>query len=154
MKNELANSSVLDALRRLPQRSLLFRIVFLGVVVCMATVIILPLGWAISGNRAGLIAGATAGGVCLLAGSMALILSEPLRRPQFVLTLIHVGMMIRLGIPLAAALTVYFLGGPLADAGFLYYLVVFYPLTLTMETFLSWPETTKKNVSPAEDFVG
>ena len=48
------------------------------------------------------------------------------------LALVLVGMMIRMGIPLAAALAVYFRGGPLADAGFLYYLVVFYPVTLTV----------------------
>ena len=72
------------------------------------------------------------------------------------LALVLVGMMIRMGIPLAAALTVYFRGGPLADAGFLYYLVVFYPVTLTAETLLFLPEPAlnEKNVSPAEDFVG
>ena len=122
----------------------------------MAAAVILPLGWAISGNRAGLIAGAAAGGVCLLAAWMALGLSEPLRRPQHMLALVLVGMMIRMGIPLAAALAVFFRGGPLADAGFLYYLVVFYPVTLTAETFLSLPECEpkKKDVPPAQDFVG
>ena len=71
---------------------------------------------------------------------MALGLTEPLRGPQQVLALVLVGMMVRMGIPLAAALTVCFCGGPLANAGFLYYLVVFYPVTLTAETFLSLPE--------------
>ena len=81
---------------------------------------------------------------------MALVLSEPLRRPQYVLTLVHVGMMIRMGIPLAAALAVYFVGGPLADAGFLYYLVVFYPVTLTVETFLSLPEAPMRRMFPPQ----
>ena len=48
-----------------------------------------------------------------------------------------VGMLVRMGIPLGAALLVVFRGGPLADAGFLYYLVVFYLVTLTVETFLA-----------------
>jgi len=122
------------------QKSLLFRTVFLGVTVFIATAVILPIGWVISGNRAGLFAGAAAGGACLLAAWLALFLSEPLRRPQHVLTLVHAGMIIRMGIPLGVALAVNFRGGPLADAGFLYYLVVFYPVTLTVETFLSWPE--------------
>ncbi len=87
---------------------------------------------------------------------MALALSEPLRRRQHVLALVLVGMMIRMGIPLAVALTVHFFGGPLADAGFLYYVVVFYPVTVIMETFLTAPdyEPIKKDVSSAQDFVG
>ena len=155
MVHEIANLSVLGALRRLPQKNLLFRIVFLGAVTLVATAIILPLGFLISCNRVGVLAGATAGGICLLAAWVALTLSEPLRRPQSVLTLVHVGMMARMGIPLAAALIVYFRGGPLADAGFLYYLIVFYPVTLTAETFLSWPERVPRdnNVAPTDDFV-
>ncbi len=121
----------------------------------MAAAVVLPLGWVISGNRTGLFAAAAAGGVCLLAAWTALGVSELLRRPQHMLALVLAGMMIRMGIPLAAALAVYFSGGPLADAGFLYYLVVFYPITLTVETFLSWPgcDPPKSNVRPREDFV-
>ncbi len=139
----------------MPQRRLLFRGVLLGAVVLVAAAVILPLGWAISGNRTGLFAAAAAGGVCLLAALAALAVSEPLRRPQHTLALVLLGMLIRMGIPLGAALTVYFHGGPLANAGFLYYLVVFYPVTLTVETFLSSPgcEPKKKNGPPAEDFV-
>ncbi len=105
----------------------------------LAAAIVLPLGWAISGKGMGILAGAAAAGVCLVAGWMALGLSEPLRRPQLMLALVMVGMMIRMGIPLAAALTVFFLGGPLADAGFLYYLVVFYLIALAVETVLTLP---------------
>ncbi len=127
----------------------------MGAVVLVAAAVILPLGWAISGNRTWLFAAAAAGGVCLLAALAALAVSEPLRRPQHTLALVLLGMLIRMGIPLGAALTVYFHGGPLANAGFLYYLVVFYPVTLTVETFLSSPgcEPKKKNGPPAEDFV-
>ena len=140
MINHFTNLPVLGAMRRLPQRSLLFRIALLVGCVFIAAAAILPLGWAISGNRAGLFAGAAAGGVCLLAAAMALILCEPFRKPQYMLTLVNVGMMIRMGIPLAAALAIHFRGGPLADAGFVYYAVVFYPVTLAAETFLAFPE--------------
>jgi hypothetical protein len=104
----------------------------------------------------GLLAAAVAGGVCLLAGLTALALSEPLRRPQYLLALVFVGMMIRMGIPLAAALAVYFLGGPLAEAGFLYYVVLFYAVTLITETFLSAPGCgpNKKDISPTQEIVG
>ena len=57
-------------------------------------------------------------------------------------------MTIRMGVPLSAALAVFFLGGPLADAGFLYYVVLFYPVTLIAETFLSTPgsEPNEKDI--------
>jgi hypothetical protein len=135
---------------------MLLRAAFLGVAVLMAAAVVLPLGWAISHNSMGVFAGAAAGGVCLLAAWLALALSEPLRKPPQMLALVLVGMTIRMGFPLAAALTVYFLGGPLADAGFLYYLVGFYPVTLTVETFLSVPEREPKakDVLRARDIVG
>ena len=155
-KNELVVSSALDALRRLPQESLPLRYAVLGAVVITAAAVVLPLGVAISGNRNGFLAGAAAGGVCLLAAWTALGLCEPFRRPKHMLAFVLVGMMIRIGIPLAAALTVYFIGGPLADAGFLYYAIVFYPLTLAVETFLSLPEyhPKRKDVLPVQDIVG
>ena len=155
-KKELAGASVPGSLRQLQQTSLLFRAAFLAVVAVLAAAVILPLGWAISGNRTGLFAGAAAGGVCLLAAWTALGLSEPLRRPMYMLAQLFVGMLIRMGIPLAAALAVYFRGGPLADAGFLYYVVLFYPVMLVAETFLVLParRLNQRDVSPAEDFVG
>ncbi len=154
-KNKLAGSSLLDSLRRLPRKSLLFRTVFLAVTVLVAASFILPLGWAVSHNRMGFFAGAAAGGVCLVAAWTALVLSEPFRKPQRMLALLHAGMIIRMGVPLTVALIVFFRGGPLADAGFLYYLIVFYVVALTVETFLSWPgcDPCAKNVPPKDDFV-
>ena len=155
-KTELAGKSVSGFLPRLQKASLLYRSAFLGVVAAVASAVILPLGWAISGNRMGLFAAVAAGMVCLLAAWTALALSEPLRGPQHMLALVFAGMFVRMGIPLAAAMTVYFHGGPLADAGFLYYLVLFYLVTLTAETLLFLPEhrLNEKSVSPANDFVG
>jgi hypothetical protein len=155
-KTKLAGTSVPGSLRLLQKTSLLIRATFLGVVVVMAAAVILPLGWAISGNQTGLVAGVAAGGVCLLAAWIALGLGDTLRKPQQILALVIVGMMTRMGIPLAAALIVYFCGGPLADAGFLYYLILFYPVTLTAETLLFLPERhpNEKNGYPAQDFVG
>ncbi len=144
--------SVLGALRQLPQKNLLWRAAFLGVAEVMAAAVILPLGWAITHKWTGVFAGAAAGGLCLLAAWMALALSEPLRKPPRMLTFVLVGMMIRMGVPLVAASMVFFMGGPLADAGFLYYLIVFYLVTLSTETFLSLP--IEKKVPPANDIVG
>lgn len=138
----------------LRHRSLSFRLAFLGATMLVAMGIVLPLGWVVAGTRAGLLAGATAGGVCLLAAWIALAVSELLRGPKHVVSLVLVGMLIRMGIPLAVALILCFSGGPLADAGFLYYLIVFYPVTLTVETlfFLPYNRPAEKNRIPAEDF--
>jgi hypothetical protein len=122
------------------QKSLIFRAVILGAVVLAAAGIILPLGWIITHNSMGLIASAAAGGICLLAGWVALVACEPLHRPQYALALVLVGVTTRMGIPLAGAVVVQFLGRPLADAGFLYYLIVFYPITLAAGTVLALPQ--------------
>jgi hypothetical protein len=44
------------------------------------------------------------------------------------------GMLIRMGVALTAALAVQLGGGPLAEAGFLYYLLMFHSATLVAET--------------------
>jgi len=134
------------------QKTLLLRAVFLGGMVLIAAGVVLPLGWTITHNLMGLTAGAAAGGVCLLAAWIALFLVEPHRKPEDMLALVLMGIVIRMGIPLIAALAVFFQRGPLADAGFLYYLIVFYLVTLSTETFLSLP--IEKKVPPANDIVG
>jgi hypothetical protein len=55
-----------------------------------------------------------------------------------------------MGVPLAAALIAVFAGGPLADAGFLYYLVVFYPITLAVETLLALPRFAAGDSHPGQ----
>jgi hypothetical protein len=53
-----------------------------------------------------------------------------------------VGMALRMGIPLALVVVFHLVGGVLVQAGLLYYFLLFYPLTLTVETALSLPPTT------------
>jgi hypothetical protein len=105
----------------------------------VATGIILPLGYSISNNPFGLTAGLAAAGGCLLAAYLALGICDRFRRPEHVLAFVLVGMAIRMGIPLVSALVVVFLGRPLADAGYFYYLMVFYPVMLAAETALALP---------------
>ncbi len=49
------------------------------------------------------------------------------------------GMLPRMAIPLGFAIPLHIHGGPLAEAGLLVYLVVFYPVTLAAETALCLP---------------
>ena len=91
------------------------------------------------GGWVGLAAAAVAAGLCLLGAELALVACRLLDNPKYVLCAMLVGMLLRMGIPLASALAIQFQGGALAKAGLLVYLVVFYPVTLFVETALSLP---------------
>ncbi len=102
--------------------------------------VVAPVGWCVSGPAA-LVAAAVAAGVCLLSTMLALAVSHPMRGPEGVLRGMLFGMMLRTGIPLILALAFCVQDGGLADAGVIYYLLVFYPAMLGMETVLSLPTT-------------
>ena len=78
--------------------------------------------------------------MCLVGALLALVISHVLRGPQWALYGVLAGMAVRVGIPSAFALAIIFYGGPLAEGGILYYLLVFYPVTLGVETILSLPQ--------------
>ena len=140
----------------LPQRGLLFCAAILGAAVLVAMMLSLPVGYAILGNKMVFLAGSLAGGVCLLAGLVVLALSHVLYRPQQALALVGLAMLVRMGMPLAMVLATCLCGGPLANAGILYYVIVFYLITLTVETLLVLPRKrpAKKQVSARQDFAG
>lgn len=125
-------------LAELAQRSLAVRTAALVLAVLAIAAGLLPIAGTLHG-WAGAGAVALAGVVCLAGASAALVISSILRGPHFVLPAMLLGMLIRMGLPLSLALIVHFRGGPLAESGFLVYLLVFYPVTLTVETILSLP---------------
>lgn len=87
----------------------------------------------------GLVAAAVAGGLCLLGAELALLLCRRYRGPKEVWKGALLAMLPRMGIPLAAALVLQLLGGTTARGGVLLLLLVFYPVTLTLETALTLP---------------
>ena len=87
----------------------------------------------------GLLAAAVAGALCLVGSGIALIMSHLLRAPERVLYGMLLGMAVRMGFPLGMGLVLHMRGGVLANSGLLYYLVVFYLVTLLVETTLSLP---------------
>ena len=94
--------------------------------------------WAIWGDAAA-IASVTAGVVCWLGG-----LGACAWRPGEVsvaesLSRLLGGIALRAGFPLAVGISVQIVGGALAKAGFLYYLLMFYLATLGVETYLFVP---------------
>ena len=97
-----------------------------------------PVANAVSGP-AGLAAAAVAAGLCLTGAGLALAASRRFREPDNAWQGVLIGMLLRMGVPLLSALPIQFCGGRLAEAGVLVYLVVFYPVTLFVETALSVP---------------
>ena len=109
----------------------------LGLCVPVLPVAILLRGWE------GLAAAAAAAVFCLAGATIALVVSHLFRRPKQVLAGMLLGMAARMGIPLGFGLACHLHAGALAQAGLLYYLLVFYPVTLGIETVLSLPHGQK-----------
>jgi hypothetical protein len=66
-------------------------------------------------------------------------MNNRLRRTNHILAALYLGMIPRIGIPFGFGLTIHLLGGPLAQAGTLHYVLIFYPVTLLVETTLKLP---------------
>jgi hypothetical protein len=123
-------------LLRLRSRSLAVRSAILFSTVAVFYAIVAPIGYLWLGSVAW-VGAAAAAGICLVGALLAMIASHLLAKSPLYGMLL--GMGFRMGIPLSFALIVHQLGGVLAEAGLLYYLVAFYPVTLAVETALSLP---------------
>ena len=104
------------------------------------------------GGAAGLAASATAAGLCLLGAELTLVVCHHFRDPKDAWRAVLLAVLPRMGIPLASALILLFVGGGLVKAGVLYYLVVFYPVTLAVETALTLP-TKWADLAETEPFL-
>lgn len=125
-------------LKNLRNRSATVRITVLTVVVLVVFAVAGPVAFHIGGLIA-LAAAALAASLCLIGAGAALMLTCLLSGPNLALLAMMTSMMARMAIPLGFGITVHLLGGPLCKAGLLYYLLVFYPVTLSVETMLSLP---------------
>jgi apolipoprotein N-acyltransferase len=75
-------------------------------------------------------------GTCLMGGLLALGFAWLLPGPQHLMSRVLAGIAARAGVPLIVCLLVALQGEALVDAGFAYYLLAFYFVTLVVETFL------------------
>jgi hypothetical protein len=125
-------------LNRLQNLGLATRAVLLASAVFAAFAAVGPFAAHLGGPTA-LWAAAVGGFLCLAGATCALVAGHFLRSPHFAFQALLVGMALRVSIPLGIGAALYLRGGPLAEAGLLYYLVVFYVVTLTVETALSLP---------------
>ena len=122
----------------LRNRGLVAQLSGLGLAVLVVYAVVAPVAGGISGLL-GLAASATAAAACLLGAAAALVASRGFSRGERVLHGFLVGAALRTAVPLASALALQFSVKPLADAYLLIYFLVFYPVTLFVETFLSLP---------------
>jgi len=119
-------------------RGLAARDAMLALVVVVVFLAVAPVAAGLGGWTA--ILGAVAAAlVCLFASGLALVISHLLRAPQNALYGMLLAMTVRMCFPLGIGLACHLRGGVLADSGMLYYLLIFYPVTLLVETILSLP---------------
>jgi len=90
----------------------------------------------------GLAAAVVAAVCCWLGAASALAAAVLLADVAGGLAGLLAGMVLRMGIPLTCGLVLHLRNGALAQAGVLYYLLVFYPVTLAVEIALSLPRTS------------
>jgi hypothetical protein len=101
-------------------------------------------------GQSGLSAATLAAGLCWFPAVLALLVAGHLTgRP---LTRLLAAMGLRMALPLMVGVIVVLHGGPLVRAGFLNYLVIFYLLTLTVETalILSCPRIGPPRLLPTD----
>ena len=127
------------------------KLVVLAAVVAVLYAVVGP----IAGYRhgaAGLTAAATAAGLCLAGAVAALGCASCVRDSENAWKGVLAGMLPRMGIPLGFALFFHVQGGMLAEAGLLIWLIIFYPVTLAVETVLSLPanDSPRRCPGPSE----
>jgi hypothetical protein len=135
----------LDNLRN---RGVAVRAAVLGAAVSVALALAIPVAAYLHGGAA-ILAATIAACLCLAGAASALIVTGLLRGPQRALAALLMGMAMRMGIPLILGLALQVRGGLLAQAGVLYYILIFYAVTLAVETALSLPPS-RRPADPAQ----
>jgi hypothetical protein len=85
----------------------------------------------------GVLAASTAAAICWFGSTIALLLAGRLSRTNHAVQGHLLGMFFRLGLPLIAGIVVQEQGGWMAEAGLFGMIVIFYLITLVVETLLS-----------------
>lgn len=132
----MANTPSKTVWIRLGQLGLVAQAGALCAVVAVLWAAVSPLAYSLSGV-AGLWAAAVGAGATLLGGLIALLLASLCRGPAAPMYGMLVGMMARMVVPMAIGVAVQLKVEWLADAGMIFYLLVFYMATLALETTIS-----------------
>jgi hypothetical protein len=127
-----------DLFSRLRNARLAVQLAVLAVIVVCVYAVVAPIAGWLNGGL-GVAAAAISAGLCLTGAGVALTAANALGARGRVLGGMLIGMIARMVIPLGFGVGLYFYSRPLAEAGLLVYLLVFYPVTLGMETALAIP---------------
>jgi hypothetical protein len=84
-------------------------------------------------------AAGVAAGLCTASAVLAIFIHDYFCDPKFALTALLASMTINMGVPLFCGIAIHLCSKPLSQAGFIYYLVFFYLLTLAIKTILILP---------------
>jgi hypothetical protein len=125
-----------DIFQRIAEGGFLVHAVFLYVATMALVLPVASVAWVISGME-GVAAAISGAFLCFSGGLLTLVwnLAFPGRKLLIVRAL--GGMLPRMGVPLMGGLVLQIAVEPLAEAGILIYLLVFYPALLSLETWLS-----------------
>jgi hypothetical protein len=130
-------------LANLRSRGVAARLIVLGSVVLAACALAAPVALRLGGSL-GLAAAAIAAGLCLLGAAAALAVTDRLRASGKILATLWLSAALRIGVPFGVGMAIHLHGGPLAQAGLLWYLVGFYLIVLATGTILSLPPTSRQ----------
>ena len=85
----------------------------------------------------GLSAAGVAAFVCWTGAIGGMLTSRWLHGPSHLLAGMLLGMALRMALPLIVCMVVYLRGGALAEAGFVFYVLAFYLMTLAIDTWMA-----------------
>ena len=120
--------------------------------VALLLIALLPVGavaYSLHGSL-GLTAAAVAWAISVGCGLAALIISLLLRDTPLVLYQVLIGFALRMGLPLAICMLLVTQKSPLLNAGFIIYILVFYMVTLLIDTVLLLARPRQANADSAK----
>jgi len=123
-----------DSLAALRKRGWLVQSAALGAILLAACLAAAPVVALLHGP-VGLAGSGAACGLCFLGAALGLALARCFR-DSFPGAGFTIGMLPRMGIPLGGGIWLHLRGGVLAEGGIMFYLLMFYPVTLALETWL------------------
>jgi hypothetical protein len=123
--------------------------VCLVAITALAYAIIAPLAYHLHGYD-GLRAAGVACLVCLVGAVVALFVSDAFQNEKFAFAGVLVGTAARMVLPMLTCGAVCWRGGPLAEAGMAFYLVVFYMIILAVETWVAVGRTGGAQAVPGD----
>ncbi len=124
-----------NVISRLGSLGLAAQAVLVSVALGATWLIVAPIGSSIFGTPA-LVAAAVAAGICWVGALLALLVAAVLQGPSAAMHRLVVGMLARAMMPLVVGALLQTRVAALADAGFIYYLLVSYLVSLVVETML------------------